>query len=155
MNPPRLIASPIFLEAPDDLRIAASLLSLHDLAEHFWQPLSALQATMTLRVFFVVGSSSPWKLIEVLRSRYGRTRRVLCFDNEAQLRTAIEERLAWQRADEEFVERNMSTAGGTVTADWVPSKDFEMIFGAKREEIRRSICDTSPTRAAIFGVVRG
>jgi len=90
----------------------------------------------------------------VLHTPHRRSRTMLCFDSEAKLRSAIEERLAWQRADEEFVERNMSTAGGPVTSDWVHSKDFDLLFGAVRAQIRRTICVTSPVRSVTFGPSR-
>jgi hypothetical protein len=79
---------------------------------------------------------------------------MLCFDSEAQLQCAIEERRAWQRADAEFVERNMSAAGGPVTSDWVHSRDFEALFGVVREAIRRTICVTSPVRSVTVGLLR-
>ena len=107
----------------------------------------------SLMTLFVVGSLAPWRLIEVLHTPHGRSRKMLCFDSEAQLQSAIDERLAWQRADTEFVERNMSTTGGPVTSDWVHSKDFDLLFGAVREEIRRTICVTAPVRSVTFGLL--
>jgi hypothetical protein len=64
----------------------------------------------------------------------------------SQLRRAVDERAAWQLADEQFVARHMATPGGFpgVTADWVHSKDFDVIFGPSRDAIYREMCVTSP-----------
>ena len=90
--------------------------------------------------------ASAWRLIEIVRSRSGSRRRMLCFTSMEDVTRAVEERCAWQRADEQFVATHMATPGGFpgVTADWVPSKDFDLMFGSSREAIRRQMCLTSP-----------
>jgi len=71
---------------------------------------------------------------------------MLCFDSLEQIQRCIDERLAWQRADERFVARHMATPGGfpSVTADWVHSRDFDAIFRPPRDAIRKEMCATSP-----------
>src|ERR1700716_932242 len=100
----------------------------------------------TFQVVFVAGAASPWRLIDPTRSTAGRRRRMLCFDSLEQIRRSVDERLAWQRADEQFVARHMATPGGFpgVTADWVHSKDFDLIFWRSRDAIRKEMCATSP-----------
>jgi hypothetical protein len=73
---------------------------------------------------------------------------MLCFDSFEQIRRSIDERLAWQRADAQFVADHMSTSDGFpgVTADWVHTKDFESIFMPSRDAMRKEICTTSPKR---------
>jgi hypothetical protein len=145
----------ITLDRSDARRISAVLYELRELTNTFRQPLLALTALMTMRVFFLVGSPSPWRLVEVLESRYGRIRLIMHFDTLERLRAAIEERLAWQRADEDFVARHLSTPGNAVSRDWVPSKDFDLIFGADRERIRRETCTTAATHVVTFGMIQG
>jgi hypothetical protein len=143
------------LDRSEARRISAVLYELRGLTDTFRQPLPALTALMTLRVFFLVGSPSPWRLVEVLGSRYGRARLIMYFDTLERLRAAIEERLAWQRADEDFVDRHLSRPGNAVTHDWVPSKDFDLIFAADRERIRRKTCTTAATHIVTFGAIQG
>jgi hypothetical protein len=71
---------------------------------------------------------------------------MLCFDSLDKIRRSVDERLAWQRVDEQFVARHMATPGGFpgVTADWVHSKDFDLIFGPPRDAIHKEMCTTSP-----------
>jgi hypothetical protein len=109
-------------------------------------PPPAVQSGIRLQVVFVAGTASAWRLIETVRSTIGRQRRMLCFDSLDQIRRSLDERLAWQRADEQFVARHMATPGGFpgVTGDWVHSKDFDLIFGPRRAAIRKEMCATSP-----------
>jgi hypothetical protein len=119
---------------------------LQTLAGAFSRLLPAVQSVITLQVVFVAGTACAWRLIETVRSTIGRQRRMLCFDSLDQIRRSIDERLAWQRADEQFVASHMATPGGFpgVTADWVHSKDFDLIFGPSRDAIRKEMCATSP-----------
>ena len=123
--------------------IAAEVADLHTVASAFC--LSSPPWTLQrLQVYFVVGSSSPWRLIEIVQSTGTPLRRMLCFGSRAEVRRAIEERLMWQRADEEFAMAYMAVAGGFpgMTTDWVPSRDFEAVFGPARETIRQRLCVT-------------
>jgi hypothetical protein len=126
--------------------ISNEVARLQTLAGAFSRPLPAVQAVITLQVVFLAGTASAWRLIETARSTIGRQRRMLCFDSLDQIRRAVDERLAWQRADEQFVARHMATPGGFpgVTADWVHSKDFDLIFGPWRDAIHKEMCATSP-----------
>jgi hypothetical protein len=119
---------------------------LQRLAGAFSRPLPAVQSVITLQVVFVADTASAWRLIETVRSTIGRKRRMLCFDSLEQIRRSIDERLAWQRADEQFVARHMATPGGLpgVTADWVHSKDFDLIFGPSRDAIYKEMRATWP-----------
>ena len=67
-----------------------------------------------------------------------------------QIRRAVYERLAWQRADAKLVADHMSTSTSDgfpgVTADWVPSKDVEWIFKSSRNVMRKETCTTDPKR---------
>jgi hypothetical protein len=142
------VATPAFA-AIDSLQdanfIPNEVAQLQTLAGTFSRPLPALQSVIRLQVFFVAGTASAWRLIETVRSTIGRQRRMLCFDSLDEIRRSVDERLAWQRADEEFVARHMRTPGGfAVTADWVHSKDFDLIFGPCRDAIRKEMCTTSP-----------
>jgi hypothetical protein len=98
------------------------------------------------QMVFVAGTASPWRLIETTRSTVGRRRRMLCFDSLEQIRRSVDERLAWQRADEPFVARHMATPDGFpgVSADWVHSKDFDSIFRPSWDALRKEVCATSP-----------
>ncbi len=126
--------------------ISKAVAELQARAGSFSQFLPTERSVVTLQVLYVVGSASPWRLIEVTRSRVGSQRQMLCFNSMETLARAVEERSAWQRADEQFVATHMATPGGFpgVTADWVPSKDFDLMFGPSREAIRRQMCPTSP-----------
>jgi hypothetical protein len=121
---------------------------LQTLAGALSRPLQPVQSAITLQVVFVAGTASPWRLVESVRSITGRRRRMLCFDSLDRIRRSVEERLAWQRADEQFVARHMATPGGFpgVTADWVHSNDFDLILGPRRDAIRKEICATAPDR---------
>ena len=131
---------------PAAMFISNAVAELQTLARGFSQPLPAVQAVITIQVVFVAGTASAWRLIETTRSAVGRRRRMLCFDSLEQIQRCIDERLAWQRADERFVARHMATPGGfpSVTADWVHSRDFDAIFRPPRDAIRKEMCATSP-----------
>jgi hypothetical protein len=126
--------------------ISNEVAQLQGLAAAFSRPLPAVQSVIKLQVVFVAGTACAWRLIETVRSIVGRQRRMLCFDSLDQIRRSVAERLAWQRADEQFVATHMATPGGfPVTADWVHSKDFDLIFGPWRDGIGKEMCATSPT----------
>jgi hypothetical protein len=128
--------------------ISNGIAELQKLAAAFWQPQPATQSVLTLQVVFVFGTASAWRLVETARSTIGRRKRMLCFDSFEQIRRSIDERLAWQRADAQFVSDHMPTSHGFqgVTADWVHSKDFESVFMPSRDAMRKEICTTSPKR---------
>src|ERR1700730_15901513 len=136
----------------DAMLVSNAVAELQTRARRFSRPLPAVQSVITIQVVFVAGTASPWRLIETTRSTVGRRRRMLCFDSLDQIRRSIDERLAWQRADEQFVARHMATPGGSpgVTADWVHSKDFDLIFGPSREAIHEEMCATSPEHTVTF-----
>ena len=131
---------------PDAMFISNAVAELQTLARRLSQPLPAVQSVITIQVVFVAGTVSAWRLIETTQSTVGRRRRMLCFDSLEEIRRSLDERLAWQRADEQFVVRHMATPGGFpgVTADWVHSKDFALIFRPSRDAIRKDMCATSP-----------
>jgi len=131
---------------PAAMFISNAVAELQTLARRFSQPLPTAQSVITIQVVFVAGTASAWRLIETTRSTVGRRRRMLCFDSLEQIRRSIDERLAWQRADEQFVASHMATSGGLpgVTADWVHSEDFDSIFWPSRDAIRKETCATSP-----------
>ncbi len=126
--------------------ISKAIAELQACAGTFSQVLPTERSVVTLQVLYVVGTASAWRLLEIVRSRIGSRRRMLCFNSMEDLARAVEERCAWQRADEQFVATHMATPGGFpgVTADWVHSKDFDFMFGPSREAIRRQMCLTSP-----------
>jgi hypothetical protein len=131
---------------PDATFISNAVAELQTLARSFSQPLPAGQSMITTQVLFVAGTASAWRLIEATQSTVGRRRRMLCFDSFEQIRRSVDELLTWQRADEQFVATHMATPGGFpgVTADWVHSKDFDLIFLPSRDAIRKEMCATSP-----------
>ena len=126
--------------------ISSALAELQTRAHRFSQPLPPTQSVITIQVVFVAGAASPWRLIETTRFTVGRRRRMLCFDSLEQIRRSVDERLAWQSADQQFVATHMATPAGFpgVTADWVPSRDFELIFRPSRDAIRNALCATAP-----------
>ena len=134
---------------PDAMFISNVVAELQSLARRFSQPLPVAQSVVTIQVVFVAGMASPWRLIETTRSTVGRQRRMLCFDLLEELRRSVDERLAWQRADQQFVARHMTTPDGNpgITGDWVHSKDFDLIFGSSRNAIRKEMCATMPKHA--------
>jgi hypothetical protein len=136
--------------AQDMACLSNGISELQELAAAFRQRLPGTQSVLTLQVLFVSGAAGAWRLIEIARSRIDHRKRMLCFDSFEQIRRAVDERLAWQRADAEFVAEHMSTPSSDgfpgVTADWVPSKDFEWIFLPSRDAMRKQTCSTFPKR---------
>ncbi len=126
--------------------VSNTVAELQTLARELSRPLSPEQAVITVQVVFVAGTTSPWRLIETTSSAVGRRRSMACFDSLQAIHRSIEERLAWQRADQQIVERHMATPGGFpgITADWVHSQDFDATFGPSRDAMRREMCPTSP-----------
>lgn len=138
-----------------DLRqdaISNALADLQRVADTFSLPLPTSESVITLRVIFVAAASSAWRLIETVQSNAGRQRQMLCFDSLDQLSRAVEERVAWQRADEQFVATYMATPAGSagVTGDWVHSKQFDSMFGPSRDAIRKELCTTLPEHTVTF-----
>ncbi len=133
--------------------ISNALADLQRVADTFSLPLPTSKSVITLQVVFVAEATSAWRLIETARSNGGRRRQMLCFDSLEQLSRAVEERLAWQRADEQFVATHMATPAGSpgVTVDWVHSLQFESIFGPSRDAIRKELCATLPKRTVTWG----
>lgn len=138
--------------AQDPIFISNDIAELQTLASAFSRSLATERSVITLQVVFVTGTASAWRLIETARAAIGRRRRMLCFHSLDEIRRSIEERLAWQRADERFVAKHMATPGGLpgVTADWVHSTDFDLIFGPSREAIRKELCVTSPENTVVL-----
>jgi hypothetical protein len=135
-------------------RILRSVAGLQLLALEFSQTSSARERGSTLWVAFVPGATYPWRLVETERSRTRRLRRkqMLCFALLAEILRAIEERLAWATADEQFRARHMATPGGFpgVTGDWVPSKDFDLVFASTRHLIREQMCATRSAQTVVL-----
>ena len=127
-------------------RILSALAELQLLAVEFSQSSTATEHGSALWVAFVADAECPWRLVETERSRNGRLRRkrMLCFRSHNEILQAAEERLAWAITDEQFRANHMSTVAGLpgVTGDWVPSKDFELIFATTRRLMREGICTT-------------
>lgn len=127
-----------------------TLEELDALARSFSRSATALEYGVALRVLFVADAELGWRLIEI--EQFPRRTRMLCFESADELRSAIEGRLAWERADEEFRANHMATPGGFpgVTFDWVHSKDFDLMFGASRNALRRELCATPAARTALL-----
>ena len=127
-------------------RILSALAGLRSLAVEFSQSSTARELGSALWVAFVADAAHSWRLVETERSTNGRRhrKRMLCFRSLDELRRAVEERLAWTTADEQFRATHMETTAGLpgVTADWVPSKDFDLIFATARGLLREEICTT-------------
>ena len=134
--------------------ILSALAGLHLLALEFCQSSTAMELGHTLRVAFVADAAHPWRLVETERLASARRRRMrmLCFRALDEIRRAIEERLAWATADEQFRAAHMATPGGFpgVTADWVPSKDFDLVFATPRRLLREGICTTPSARSVML-----
>jgi hypothetical protein len=125
---------------------------LQSMAATFSRPLPPAQSLIAVQVVFVAGTATPWRLVETVRSITGQRRQMLCFDSLDRIRRCIEDRLAWQRVDEQFVERHMATPYGfDITADWVHRKDFDLIFGAQRDALCKQMCTTSPNHIVTLG----
>ena len=123
-----------------------ALTRLRTMAATFSRPLPPAQSLIAVQVVFVAGTATPWRLVETVRFTTGPRRQMLCFDSLHRIWRCVEERLLWQRADEQFVARHMTTPGGFpgVTADWVHSKDFDAMFRTPRDAMRKEMCATSP-----------
>jgi hypothetical protein len=133
------------VQPADHVSCADTFGQLQSIASGFSRPLPPGQSLIAVQVVFVSGTASPWRLVETVRSITGQRRQMLCFDSLDRIRRCIEERLAWQRADEQFVERHMTTPRGfDITADWVHRKDFDLIFGPQRDALSKQMCTTSP-----------
>jgi hypothetical protein len=134
--------------------ILRTLAGLQLLALEFSQTSTALELGSALWVAFVADAAYPWRLVETERSSTGRLRRkrMLCFALLEEILRAIEERLAWATADQQFCARHMATPGGFpgVTGDWVPSKDFDLVFAGTRELIREQMCMTPSGQTVVL-----
>ena len=134
----------------DPDRILSALAELQLIAVEFSRSSTAFEHGSALWVAFVADAACPWRLVETERSSNGRLRRkrMLCFRSHNEMLQAAEERLAWAISDEQFRANHMSTVSGLpgVTGDWVPSKDFELIFATTRRLMREGICTTRSTR---------
>jgi hypothetical protein len=124
--------------------VANAVAELQGLAGAFAQSLALRQSVVNFQVVYLAGAASPWRLVETTRSVSGRRRQMLCFDALDEIRSAVDERLAWQRADEKFVATHMTTPGGFpgYTSDWVHTRDFDAVFGPAREAMREQHCRT-------------
>jgi hypothetical protein len=125
--------------------VSGAVSNLQKIAGTFSLALPGGQSMVTLQVVFVVGAKHPWRLLETARSSSHRRRRMLCFNSVIEIQCAIDQYLAWQHADEQFVATHMVTPGGFpgVTTDWVPSTQFESFFASSRESIRAKLCAMS------------
>jgi hypothetical protein len=127
-------------------RILNAVAGLQLLALAFSQSSTATELGTALWVAFVADAACPWRLVETERSSSSRPRRtrMLCYRWLHEIRRAVEERLAWASADEQFRTTHMGIPGGLpgVTGDWVPSKDFELIFATSRSLLREQMCTT-------------
>jgi len=135
-------------------RILSALAELQLLAVEFSRSSTAVEHGSALWVAFVADAACPWRLVETERSSNGRLRRkrMLCFRSHDEILHAAEERLAWANTDEQFRANHMSTVAGLpgVTGDWVPSKDFELIFATTRRLLREGICTTRSTQTVML-----
>jgi hypothetical protein len=124
----------------------SDLAELQSLALEFSQSSTAVELGTALWVAFVVDATHSWRLVETVRSASGSLRRrdMLCFRSLDEIRSAVEERVAWTLADWQFRATHMYTPAGLpgVTGDWVPSKDFDLIFASSRRLLREQICRT-------------
>jgi hypothetical protein len=130
-------------------RILSALAGLQLLAVEFSQSSTAMELGQRLWVAYVADAEYPWRLIETERSR---RKRMLCFRSLGEIHSAAEERVVWATADEQFRETQMATPGGFpgVTADWVPSKDFDLVFATARRLLREQICTTSSAQTVVL-----
>jgi hypothetical protein len=139
----------------DSDRILSALAELQLLAVEFSQSSTAMAHGSALWAAFVAEAACPWRLVETERSSNGRLRRkrMLCFRSHDEILQAAEERLAWAIADEQFRANHMSTVAGLpgVTGDWVPSKDFDLIFATTRRLLREEICTTRSIQTVMLG----
>jgi hypothetical protein len=135
-------------------RILSALAGLHLRAVEFSQSATAMELGTALWVAFVADAVCPWRLVETERSTSGRLRRkrMLYFRSLDEILNAVEERLAWATADEQFRANHMATTAGLpgVTGDWVPSKDFDLIFATTRALLRAGICTTPSAQTVML-----
>lgn len=138
----------------DTETIASSLTELNRLARSFTRSSAATEFGIGAQIMFVTDAVRPWRLVETERYTDGRLsrKRMLCFERVDEIRHAIEDRLAWSSADEELRASHMATPGGFpgVTADWVHTKDFDLLFGPSRYALRREMCATSSALTLIL-----
>ena len=124
------------------------------LALEFSRSSTAIELGIALWVAFVPGTAYPWRLVETKRSRTARLRQkqMLCFALLEEIQRAIEDRLAWATADEQFRAKHMTTPGGfpSVTGDWVPSRDFDLVFGSTRRLLREQMCATPSAQTVVL-----
>src|SRR5262245_14839339 len=136
-------------ESPD-----TALIELDQLARSFARSWTAIEFRIRIQVLFVAGAILPWRLVETERYTDGRLphTRMLCFERLDQIQDAVNARLAWSAADEEFRAAHMATPGGFpgVTADWVHTKDFDLLFTPTRYALRRTMCSTSSARTLLL-----
>lgn len=132
--------------------VANAVAELQGLAGAFSQSLALWQSVVEFQVVYLAAAASPWRLVETTRSMNGRRRQMLCFDSLDEIRSAIDERLAWQCADEKFVATHMTTPGGFpgYTSDWVHTRDFDAVFGPTREAMREQHCRTVAKNAVVL-----
>jgi hypothetical protein len=134
--------------------ILRTLAGLQRLALEFSQTSTAIELGSTLWVAFVADTACPWRLVETERYTTGRLRRkqMLCFALLEEIVQAIEERLAWATADEQFCATQMATPGGFpgITADWVHSKDFDLVFARTRHLLREQMCATPSGQTVVL-----
>lgn len=137
----------------EDGRILKALAGLQLLALAYRRSSTALQLGNTVWVAFMVDAAYPWRLVETeLSTTRMRRKQMLCFRLLEEILRAMEERLAWATADEQFHATHMATPGGFpgVTGDWVHSKDFELVFGTSRHLLREQMCATPSARTVIL-----
>jgi len=134
--------------------ILRTLAELQLLALEFSRTSTATELGSALWVAFVPDAACPWRLVETERPSTGRLRRkrMLCFALLEEILRAIEERLAWATADEQFCSTHMATPGGFpgVTGDWVHSKDFDLVFASTRQLIREQMCATLSVQTVVL-----
>lgn len=141
------------IEREADLVLSA-LAGLQLLAVEFSQSSTAREFGSSLWVAFVADAACAWRLVETERStsRRVRRKRMHCFRSLDEILHAVEERLAWAAADELFRATHMQTVAGLpgVTGDWVPSKDFDLIFATSRGLLRADICRTPSAQTVML-----
>jgi hypothetical protein len=132
---------------------AGGLVDLQRLASGICVAIAPAPTWVTHQVYFVAGVKMPWRLLETTRCGARQKKLMLCFDSLERIWQSVEERRTWQREDEAFVERHMTTPGGFpgVTGDWVPSKDFDFVFGPQRKAMRLALCATQPDCLVTLG----
>jgi len=129
------------------------LTDLHRLVSGICVAIAPAPTWVTYQVYLIFGVKMPWRLLETTRCGARQKKLMLCFDSLERIRQSVEERRIWQQEDEAFVERHMTTPGGFpgVTADWVPSKDFDFVFGPQRKAMRLALCSTQPDCIVTLG----